>query len=66
MAGDYNRLLTVRAWNMPPCNKIEKYKMDEKKEFDFISIYRPEICVWNILQCALRMWNRKIEPHDVE
>ena len=38
---------------------IEKYKMDEDKGIDLMSISKPEICVWNILRYALRMWNGK-------
>ena len=45
---------------------IEKYKMDEDKGIDLMSISKPEICVWNILRYALRMWNGKKKPHDVE
>lgn len=45
---------------------VEKYKMDEDKGIDLMSISKPEICVWNILRYALRMWNGKKKPHDVE
>ena len=45
---------------------IAKYKMDEGKGFDLMSISKPEICVWNILRYALRMWNGKMKPHDLE
>jgi hypothetical protein len=45
---------------------IEKYKMDEDNGIDLMSISKPEICVWNILRYALRMWNGKKKPHDVE
>ncbi len=45
---------------------IEKYKMDEDKGIDLMSISKPEICVWNILRYALRMWNGKKKPHDIE
>ena len=45
---------------------VEKYKMDTDKGFDLMSISKPEICVWNILRYALRMWNGKKKPHDVE
>ena len=38
---------------------IAKYKMDEDKGLDLMSISKPEICVWNILRYALRMWNGK-------
>jgi len=45
---------------------IVKYKMDEDKGIDLMSISKPEICVWNILRYALRMWNGKKKPHDLE
>ena len=45
---------------------IEKYKMDDDKGFDLMSISKPEICVWNILRYALRMWNGKKKVHDLE
>ena len=46
---------------------VEKYKMDETGGgFDLMSISKPEICVWNILRYALRMWNGKKKEHDLE
>jgi hypothetical protein len=46
---------------------IEKYKMDETGDgFDLMSISKPEICVWNILRYALRIWNGKQKEHDLE
>ena len=44
---------------------VEKYKMDENGDgFDLMSISKPEICVWNILSYALRMWNGRQKPND--
>jgi len=46
---------------------VEKYKMDGTGNgFDLMSISKPEICVWNNLRYALRMWNGKKKEHDVE
>jgi len=46
---------------------VEKYKMDESSDgFDLMSISKPEICVWNILRYALRMWNRRGKEHDLK
>ena len=46
---------------------IDKYKMDEPGEsIDLISLAKPEICIWNILRYALRNWNGKGKPHDLE
>lgn len=46
---------------------VEKYKMDESGDgFDLMSISKPEICVWNILRYALRMWNGKKKERDME
>jgi len=46
---------------------VEKYKMDETDDgFDLMSISKPEICVWNILRYALRIWNGKKKEHDFE
>jgi len=46
---------------------VEKYKMDESGDgFDLMSISKPEICVWNILRYALRIWNGKQKEHDME
>jgi len=45
---------------------IEKYIVDEKEGFDLMSISKPEICIWNILRYALRIWNGKTKSHDLE
>jgi hypothetical protein len=45
---------------------IEKYQVDEKKGLDLMSLSNSEICVWNILRYALRMWKGKGKRHDVE
>ncbi len=45
---------------------IEKYQVDESKGLDLMSLSNSEICVWNILRYALRMWKGKKKQHDLE
>ena len=46
---------------------VDKYQMDQTgNSFDLMSISKPEICVWNILRYAVRMWNGKQKQHDME
>ncbi|ABW68716.1 hypothetical protein [Desulfosudis oleivorans] len=45
---------------------VEKYKMDGRQGIDLMSMSKPEIGIWNILRYALRMWNGKKKPHDLE
>ena len=45
---------------------VEKYCVNENEGFDLMSLARADICVWNILRYALRMWNGKTKPHDLE
>jgi len=46
---------------------VDKYQMDQTgSSFDLMSISKPEICVWNILRYAVRMWNGKKKQNDLE
>ena len=45
---------------------VEKYKMDQSENsFDLMSISKPEICIWNILRYAVRMWNGKRKQYFI-
>ena len=45
---------------------IEKYKMDDPGGLDLMTLAKPEICIWSILKYAMRCWNGKSKPHDIE
>lgn len=47
---------------------VKKYEVKDSKGFDLATITatRPEIFIWNILRYALRMWNGRKKPHDIE
>ena len=45
---------------------ITKYGIENSGGFDLMSITKPIVCVWNILQYSLRIWNGRAKEHDRE